>query len=454
METNLTTSKISHKTLSYEEALEISIEAYIYAFPMVIMELTRRKMTNVESPLANGHAPMNQFGHLPKFPDATFTEIVRPNADTLYSILWFDVEKEPLIITVPDSNNRYFLLPILDFWTDVFASPGSRTTGNQEQTFAIVGPEWEGTLPNDISLIRCPTSIGWLLGRTQTNGPKDFGNVNQFQKGLTSTPLSQWGKPFNWSKSTVKNEWLTKTPPLKAVEQMNMADFFSLFCELAKRNPSHANDYPILDRIQTIGIVPGQKLDFKSLPNDVQQALNDAGPEALKHIKEFILKGGNLVNGWRLNRTIGTYGTDYLQRATIAFAGLGANTIEDAIYPAALSNVDGTPFKSENKYILHFEKEELPPVRAFWSLTLYNDNMFFADNSINRYAIGDRDNLKFNDDGSLILYIQQESPGKDKESNWLPAPREGGFSLNLRLYWPKAEVLDGTWQPPAVLTIH
>lgn len=148
--------------------------------------------------------------------------------------------------------------------------------------------------------------------------------------------------------------------------------------------------------------------------------------------------------------TIGTYGTDYYRRALIAYGGLGANVVEDAIYPGAFADGEGQPFDSRKQYVLHFAKGELPPVRAFWSLTLYNDQQAFADNPLDRYAIGDRDPLSFGKDGSLTLYIQRESPGKDKESNWLPAPKSGGFSMNLRLYWPEPSALDGTWKPPAV----
>jgi len=166
-------------------------------------------------------------------------------------------------------------------------------------------------------------------------------------------------------------------------------------------------------------------------------------------------EAGTIVNSWGiLLPPIGTYGTDYFRRAVIAYGGLGANVIEDAFYPQAYTDEDGNPFISSEKYILHFKKDEIPRVRAFWSLTMYNDKNFFTDNPIDRYAIGDRDELKFNDDGSLTLYIQRESPGKDKEGNWLPAPKSGGFSMSLRLYWPKPEALDGTWKPPAVRRIE
>ena len=179
--------------------------------------------------------------------------------------------------------------------------------------------------------------------------------------------------------------------------------------------------------------------------------MTEAKTAALQNIKTRFLKIGVISSGWRTNLTaIGTYGTDYLSRAGIAYAGLGANTIEDAVYPTAITDADGKPFSSDNRYILHFNANEVPPVRGFWSLTMYNDKQFFAANPIDRYAIGDRDKLAFNPDGSLDLFIQRDSPGKDKEANWLPAPASGAFTMNLRLYWPKPEVLDGSWTPPGV----
>jgi len=222
-----------------------------------------------------------------------------------------------------------------------------------------------------------------------------------------------------------------------------------------KKNPPHANDYPILDRMKRIGIVPGKAYSVTSQPQDVQDALNAAPSVAQKEIKEAWRKAGVLANGWRTNLTaIGTYGTDYLHRAGVAYGGLGANVPDDAVYPTAFAEVDGEPFDSGKRYLLHFDKNQIPPTRAFWSLTMYNDRQIFAANPINRYAIGDRDRLAFNSDGSLDLFIQRESPGKDKESNWLPTPESGAFTMNLRLYWPKAEVLNGSWAPPSVKRVN
>jgi hypothetical protein len=441
--------------LTDDEVNEIAVEAYLYAYPVVVMDVTRQVSTNCATAEgAKMRAPMNQFAHVPVFPDATFTDVVRPNADTLYSTLWFDVTTEPLVIHVPDSGGRYYLLPMLDLWTDVFASPGKRTTGTAEQTFAIVGPGWEGKLPKGVRMVRSPTGVGWMVGRTQTNGKADFANVHKFQAGLEAVPLSAWGKKYTPPRGKVDPK-ISSESPTEQVAKMDATTFFARFTELTKDNPPHPNDYPVLARMKRIGLEPGKPFDLAKASPQVQRALKEAIPIAHKKITEGLVGGSTIVNGWAMMMPpIGTYGTDYLRRAQIAYGGLGANVVKDAIYPTTIVDIDGKPFDSGKKYVLHFAKGQTPPVRAFWSLSMYNDKQAFADNPINRYAIGDRDKLKFNDDGSLTLYIQRESPGKDRESNWLPAPRSGGFSMNLRLYWPKPEALDGTWKPPAVRRVE
>jgi hypothetical protein len=440
--------------LSAEEALEIAVDAYVYAYPLVLMDVTRAVSTNtVRVDGARLRAPVNQFAHARAFPDATFTDVVRANADTLYSTLWFDVSKEPLIITVLDSGGRYYLLPLLDLWTDVFASPGKRTTGTGAQRFAIVGPQWSGTLPTGIDTIRAPTSLGWLIGRTQTNGPPDYAAVHAFQSGLRATPLSAFGRPYapppgRTSSTTVG------TPPVEQVDAMSAAAFFGRFAALTGANPPHSNDYPLLQRVRRLGVVPGGPFVHDRLSRTAVTALDRAIPIARQKIHEYAGRSARRVNGWSMGgNPIGTYGTDYLKRALIARMGLGANTVEDAIYPAALGLADGTPFDSGARYELRFASNELPPARAFWSLAMYNDRQFFAPNPIGRYAIGDRDPLQFGADGSLTLHIQRVSPGTERESNWLPAPPSGAFTMNLRIYWPEARALDGRWAPPPVKRI-
>jgi hypothetical protein len=435
--------------VSAQEAREIARDAYIYAYPLVMSQVTFLIGTNVEEPRGI-NAPVNQLAHLREFPDPSFTIVVRPNADTLYTALTYDVTKEPLIVSVPESGDRYYLLPWLDMWSDIFAVPGTRTTGNRAQTFAIVGPTWQGKLPEGVQEYRSPTGSGLLIGRTQTNGKADYEAVHKFQDGMKAVPLSAYGKSYTPPKGKV-NPKQDMSPPPDQLDKMGAATFFAMFAEVMKQNPPHANDNPMLDRMRRIGIEPGKSFSLASAPKEVQAALNAAPAVALPQIKEAWSKAGTLANGWRTNMTaIGTYGTDYLHRAGVAYGGYGANVIEDALYPTAFADAEGRPFDSAKRYVLHFDKDQVPPVRGFWSLTMYDQRQLFTANPINRYAIGDRDKLAFNADGSLDLYIQRESPGRSEQSNWLPTPASGPFTMNLRLYWPKAEVLRGDWTPPPV----
>ena len=443
--------------LTTEEVQDVAVDAYIYAYPLVIMEITRQVTTNVGAATSSGrmNAPMNQFGHATVFPDDRFEAVVRANADTLYSSLWYDVSKEPLIVSVADSGGRYYLLPLMDMWTEVFASPGKRTTGTGAQTFAIVGPHWKGKLPPNMSAYRSPTGIGWIIGRTQTNGVADFPAVHAFQAGLKTSLLSVWGKPAKAMPAASVNTAQDMSAPVDQVSKMDVVKFFALFGRLLKDNPPHTVDYPILERMARIGIVAGKDVDVTKLAPEVQAALAAAPAIAHKTIGNAVRRAGNRANGWRTTLSpVGTYGAEYLGRAVIAFFGLGANVAEDAIYPSAFTDAEGKPYDSSAKYVMHFDKENLPPVRAFWSLTMYNDRQFFAANPIKRFAIGDRDALKFNTDGSLDLYIQRDAPDADRQSNWLPAPASGGFTMNLRLYWPKPAALDGTWLAPPVKRVE
>ena len=436
-------------SVSPEEALEIGRDAYIYAFPLVLMEVTRRVTANVAEP-KGPLAPMNQFANLRAFPDATFTAVVRPNADTLYSSLHFDVANEPLVIDVPDSAGRYYLLPMLDMWTDVFASPGKRTTGTATQRFAIVGPRWQGTLPPGVDEIRSPTPRGSMIGRTQTNGAKDYDAVHRFQDGLTVTPLSELGKGTPPAKGRPDPK-LDMSAPGAQVAAMDPNAFWACFSDVVTLNAPHPNDYPILERLGRLGVVQGRRLDVPSLVPAARKAMEEGCAAGHERILAATPRTGRVVNHWQIiNVAIGTYGTDYLRRAVVAYAGLGANLVEDAIYPTAFLDAEGKPLDSAAPYVIHFAKGQLPPANAFWSVTMYDNRQLFTANPINRFAIGDRNNLQLNADGSLDLYLQRESPGKDKENNWLPTPANGPFSLTLRLYWPKPEAFDGRWAPPPI----
>jgi hypothetical protein len=437
-----------------QEAYDIGIDAYIYFYPFVTMDITRRQMINVEAGKIEGSGPMNSFSHARAFPPANFRTVVRSNFDTLYSAAWLNLTGGPVIVSVPNTEGRYYMLQMLDMWTDTFASPGKRTTGTKAGNFAIVPQCWNGALPAGVTRIDSPTPYVWIIGRTQTNGTSDYDAVHKIQDGYKITPLSQWGKQLQPVNATIDPSVDMKTPPLHQVNSMPSSTFFTYAAELMRVNPPHITDQSIIARMKKIGMEPGKSLDFNKLDPTVQQALDKAAIDGLKEMDNKVPTIAKVVNGWQMNtEPIGVYGNDYLKRAIIAMLGLGANPPEDAIYPALIADADGHPLNGNNTYILNFNASELPPVDAFWSVTMYDAEGFQVANSINRFAIGNLNNLTYNADGSLDIYIQHDTPGLDKESNWLPAPK-GPMSILMRMYSPRKEALDGTWVPPPVKIVR
>lgn len=440
-------------SLSEHHIRQVAQEAYQYAYPIVLMDATMRQVTAVPDATAvNGRAPLNQFAHFRAYPPADAKDVVRFNFDTLYSFAWLDLRDGPVVLSVPDTGGRFYLVPTLDMWTDVFCSIGTRTTGTEAGHFAYCAPGWRGDLPNGVQRIDAPTSVIWMMGRTQTNGPSDYDNVHKVQDGLKLTPLANWGAddapPVA---SPVDPAVDTKTPPLLQVQNMTGVAFFTAFAELLKVHPPHPNDYPILLRMRALGLERGRSWDAAKLDPKHVPIVNEAAKEALAAVVAFLKRGGSGVHvgGWNIaTDNMGTYGTSYLQRALVALAGLGANLPADAVYPAAFVDGEGQVLEGGKRYVLHFDKGRTPPADAFWSLTMYDDQGFQVPNPINRFAIGDRDALSYNEDGSLDIYVQAETPGPDKESNWLPSPKSGPIGPTLRVYSPRAELLNGTWAPP------
>jgi hypothetical protein len=442
------------------EAREAAIEAYIYGYPLVTMEMTRRVMTNVPAPEGT-RAPMGQFMRARNYPDAKFRDVTAPNADTLYTVTWVDLSKEPWILSIPDMKGRYFLFPMLDGWTNVFQDPGKRTTGTKGQKYAITGPGWSGTLPAGVTEYKSPTSMVWILGRIYCTGtPDDYKAVHALQDQVSIVPLSSYGKPYKPEPSKVDPAIDMKKEVRDQVNALESTTYFKLLAELMKANPPAAADAPIVAKLAKVGIVPGQDFDASKLDPAVAKGVAAAPKPAQEKIsiwmKEGVATGDvKLANGWLYVNNAGSYGTSYRQRAMVTWYGLGANLLKDAIYPTSEGPDIVKKYSGDKRYVVHFEKGQMPPVDGFWSLTMYDDQYFFVDNPLNRYNLSQRNKFKANADGSVDLLIQKESPGKERESNWLPAPA-GGFVLMFRLYWPKEtppSILDGSWKPPEVKEI-
>lgn len=438
------------ETVTPEDAQGIARDAYIYFYPLITMDVTRKQLTNIEAGKSEIGGPMNLFNNVKTFPTADMRVVVRPNFDTLYSSAWLDLTKEPVVVSAPDTNGRYYLLPMLDMWTNVFASPGSRTTGTQAGHFIVTPPGWTGAAPAGITRIDAPTPYVWIIGRTKTDGPPDYDAVHKIQAGYKITPLSQWGSEPKPIEVKIDPSIDMKTPPKRQVDAMAANTYFTYAAELLKVHPPHITDQPIVAQMKRIGIEPGRSFDIASLDPAVQQALESAPAEAQKLMAWKVPTLARVANGWSMNTdTMGVYGNYYLKRALVAQMGLGANLPEDAIYPLNLGDSTGKPLDGTNNYVLHFSKGDAPPVSAFWSVTLYDTEGFQVANPLNRFAVSSWMPFKLNADGSLDLYFQNQSPGADKEANWLPAPT-GPFNLTMRLYGPKSDALTGKWSPPAV----
>jgi hypothetical protein len=453
--TLLASSGIANAALSEQEAKEIGVNAYLYFYPLVTMDATRKQMTNTEAGKKPGYGPMNEFSHVREYPTADMKVVVRPNFDTLYSIAWLDIVKEPIILSVPNTDGRYYLMPILDMWTDAFAVPGKRTTGTEAGDYAIVPQGWKGKLPKGVQRIDAPTPYAWVVGRTQTNGPDDYAAVHKVQDGYKLTPLSQWGKKPKPVKAVIDATVDMKTPPMEQVHQLSAAAYFKYATELMKVNPPHITDWSMVAQLKKIGIEQGKSFDYDKLDPAVKQALDKAPADSLALMKWKLPTLARIANGWSMNTdTMGTYGDYYLKRAMVSMLGLGANQPADAIYPMNIADADGKPMMGEQKYVLHFNKEELPPVEAFWSVTMYDEAGYQTPNPINRFAVSSWMPFKYNADGSLDLYIQHDSPDADKVANWLPSPAAGKLGVTMRLYAPNTDALDGRWNPPAVKRVQ
>lgn len=444
--------------MGQDEFLQLLGEAYVFGYPLVLMDATKRVITNVESPHpTKARAPVNQFGHYREFPDHTLTAVVKPNVDTYYSIAWLDLKDEPLVLSVP-ATDRYYMLPILDAYSNVVASPGTRTTGRLAKDFLITGPGWSGTLPDNMTEINVPTQMAWILGRVQVNDPEDgVSTVRLIQDGLRLVPLSQKDNPgYSAPSGRVDEEWENRVP-VNAVRQMDIASFFNKMLELMTDNPPADADSTIVANMAALGLVPGKPFDIETDHFILRKKMNALPGYIHKQFEKRRAKpeASLLENGWVIVRDgIGTYDADYLRRAYIGFIALGANAPEDAIYPNCTIDVNGDPLDARKRYRIRFEPDQIPPVHAFWSITAYNADEFLIKNKINRYALGDRDELTYRDDGSLEVFIQSTATDDIRESNWLPISKTGNFSLTLRLFWPKTEVLDGSWTIPPVIPVE
>ncbi len=423
-------------------------EVYIYAYPMMLMDVTRQVDT--------AKVPLNTFQHDRIRPDPGSKHAAAANADVLYSRAWLDLSKEPVVLSFPDTHGRYYVMPMLDAWTDVFSSPGKRQSGTEARDFVVVGPFNKQAIPHNLTAINAPTDMVWVVGRIDPGAPGEYASAVKLQDHFKAVPLSQWSaRSVKHSRTSGPPGVVdTKTQPVEQIARMDAKTYFTRFALLLAGNPPSKNDGPMSEKMAKLGIVAGRPFDMAAMDAAAAKAMEEGVIMARDSLATSARSySGELTRGWTIDWQTGRYGTYYGLRAVMALLHLGANAPEDAIFASSRVDADGKPLSGESKYVLHFDKGAQPPTDAFWAVSLYDDGKHFVPNPMNRFTLGDNDKLRTNDDGSLDLYIQHASPGTDKESNWLPSP-VGSFNVLLRIYWPKQEILDHKWTPPAIRVLR
>jgi hypothetical protein len=429
-----------------EYAYTIGVQAYIYGYPLV--EMYRIRFKAVFDPENKNRVPLNQFRHMRALLDHTATTVVAPNNDTLYSSAWLDLAQEPLVLDVPDTGGRYYVMQFMDFYTNNFAYVGKRSTGTAPGSYAIVGPGWQGTLPDGLQRVSAPTNAVWLLGRTLVDSKDDLTAAHAVQDQYLLTPLSRWGK----SDQPKPHSELSNFPPYDLSEPLK---FFELLSVALHENPPPTRDGVLMNLFGQVGVGPGKTFRVDDLDAATARGLRKA-IDSGRRLISALPSGRPVRNGWlAFSPHTGKFGDDYRYRAYVAMSAIAANDPAEAFNFSARQDDQGRPLHGDRKYLVRFEKGQVPPVDAFWSLTLYRlPGVFFVENALGRYALGDRSRqLRYEPDGALEIYVQHDSPGKDKESNWLPAA-QGDFSLALRCYLPRKAIVDGAWMPPTVKAVE
>jgi hypothetical protein len=434
------------------ETRAIAKEAYIYGFPLVdSYRIQNAYFVDKRSP--EYKVPYNQIASFARVFTPDDTVVQTPNSDTPYSFAGLDLRTEPMVLTVPPiEKGRYFSIQLVDLYTFNFAYIGSRATGNDGGSFLIVGPGWKGQAPKGVKkVILSETQLIVAIYRTQLFDAKDIDNVKKIQAGYKVQPLSAFlGQPV--PKAAPPVDFFK---PLSPDEERTSLEFFNVLSFILTFCPTHPSEKALMERFATIGVGAGKTIDANRLSSDQKQAMQDGMVDAWAAFEEF-RKSEFATGKVTSNDVFGTRAdlkNNYSYRMAAAVLGIYGNSAHEAMYPSYSVDSKGKPLDGAHHYTIHFAKGELPPVNAFWSLTMYQlPTSLLVVNPINRYLLNSPmlPQFKPEADGGITIYIQNVSPGADKEANWLPAP-SGPFALFMRLYWPKTEALDGTWKHPPLV---
>ena len=418
---------------------ELVSDAYIYAFPLVLTDATKTLSTNTDGSIT-GRAPINQVNHATKLADASFRTVVSPNVDTLYSQAWLDIGAEPVIYVLPEAD-RFCNVQLLDAWTNTAA------VLDKAGAYAIALPSWEGELPEGVTRVDVPTATVWTIARIVLSGNEDLPNVYAIREQMRLLPLSAYLEGGDYIAPAGTYDKENDFVPVNKVLSMSPAEFFNTANVLMQINPPAEDDAKLLEKLAAINVGQGMTFDASILGADAAERWT----QMLKGLRatlsaESANYAQNLGQWIYFGRPIGDFGTAYTYRAMVALVGLGANTVDVAIYPKTDTDVTGAALTGEKTYTIHFET--LPPTLegGFWSVTAYNEENFLIDNPIDRYCINDRSAYRRNEDGTLDLVLSKEAP--EDTSNWLPVS-DGEFHLFMRIYLPDMTALE-TWEAPVI----
>jgi len=440
---------------------DIATLAYIWGYPLVTVAGSYSYYTTKGVP-SLGEGPVNTINFARQLSNTTWVQYGLPNVNVLYGNAWLNMAKGPLVLLIPPIPDRYYVMQFMDTFGQVFAYVGARATGSTGGTFVIAGPNWNGIVPNGMHEIKTPTNISWISNRIFVNGTSDLPNVHAIQNQIKLVPLSAFQgnatSPVSPSLQSLQAviKATDKTPNPATIP----AAAIKVYDAISQAMVGNPQTYPppdpqLLAKFAGMGIGPGKTPSKEAATNSTLNAALQTGvTEGEKLINGKIANIGTSVNGWLLQTGSGTYGTNYLLRAAVAKYGLGGNAAEEAFYPVAETDSNGSILTGGTNYTIHFKPSQIPPAnpKGFWSITMYNSTQRLLPNPINRYWIGaDTPGIKYNTDGSLDIYVQPQSPGHAKENNWLPSPTNSQpFNMILRLYWPEQQAFNGTWSPPPI----
>jgi len=440
----VTPQESSESPISLAEAEAI----FDYAYPLVIMKISQDLMLTV--PLRPRTTP-NHFIHFRRLAQPEQRAVVLGNRNTLYSVGWLDLSEGPAVFEIPDMGERYYVMPLLDAWTNTFESLGSRTTGQSPQKYLIANADYEGDVPEGYTFILSPTDMVWITGRIQADSAEDAKDVaglqDQFvlqslqERETGLDPFEEFEPDFTFAKVGL---------PVPYSLKMESGEFFDTFLDMWARNESPEADQDMIDLIEKAGIELGETRRFDDLPSASQTVLDQGLKAKQAAYSEAFYKGTEQTEAWLFNidPAMGNWGTDFARRAYWGMWGLGTNISQDAVYGVTQLDADLAPLNGQSTYHLHFSSDALPPTNAFWSVTNYDAEGYLERNALDRYSLGSNHQLNFNPDGSLDIYLSHTQP-EIENVNWVPAPA-GDFKTLLRIYWPQEQVLSGDWALPDV----